>query len=159
MLFRSVQGTLAEREGFEPPVRLPARRISSAVLSTTQPPLRQPDRRVHHATGRLWARHQWSWRVSAVLCLGIADGPMDHRQFVWRPGVLRWLAQHGLPGRSAVLRAGFAHGKTPFSQMMAQCRLRRCRGGPAACLYSPAVDILAASRHVSHRISGFHAKV
>jgi hypothetical protein len=31
---------LAEREGFEPPVRLPVRRISSAVLSTTQPPLR-----------------------------------------------------------------------------------------------------------------------
>src|SRR5882724_4845211 len=31
---------LAEREGFEPPIRLPVRRISSAVLSTTQPPLR-----------------------------------------------------------------------------------------------------------------------
>src|SRR6202020_2276252 len=31
---------LAEREGFEPPIRLPVCRISSAVLSTTQPPLR-----------------------------------------------------------------------------------------------------------------------
>ena len=31
---------LAERVGFEPTVRFPARRISSAVLSTTQPPLR-----------------------------------------------------------------------------------------------------------------------
>ena len=31
---------LAERVGFEPTVRLPVRRISSAVLSTTQPPLR-----------------------------------------------------------------------------------------------------------------------
>ena len=31
---------MAEREGFEPPIRLPVRRISSAVLSTTQPPLR-----------------------------------------------------------------------------------------------------------------------
>ena len=31
---------MAEREGFEPSVPLPARRISSAVLSTTQPPLR-----------------------------------------------------------------------------------------------------------------------
>src|SRR5215472_4485797 len=30
---------LAEREGFEPPIRLPVCRISSAVLSTTQPPL------------------------------------------------------------------------------------------------------------------------
>ena len=30
---------VAEREGFEPPIRLPVCRISSAVLSTTQPPL------------------------------------------------------------------------------------------------------------------------
>src|SRR5215213_1593069 len=30
---------LAERGGFEPPIRLPVCRISSAVLSTTQPPL------------------------------------------------------------------------------------------------------------------------
>ena len=32
---------LAEKEGFEPSVQLPVRRISSAVLSTTQPPLRR----------------------------------------------------------------------------------------------------------------------
>jgi hypothetical protein len=40
-------GALAERVGFEPTVRLPVRRISSAVLSTTQPPLREvsPGRR------------------------------------------------------------------------------------------------------------------
>ena len=31
--------TMAEREGFEPPIELPLCRISSAVLSTTQPPL------------------------------------------------------------------------------------------------------------------------
>ena len=31
----------AEREGFEPPIRLPVCRISSAVLSTTQPPLQR----------------------------------------------------------------------------------------------------------------------
>ncbi len=31
---------MAERGGFEPPIRLPVCRISSAVLSTTQPPLR-----------------------------------------------------------------------------------------------------------------------
>jgi hypothetical protein len=31
---------VAEREGFEPSIRLPVCRISSAVLSTTQPPLR-----------------------------------------------------------------------------------------------------------------------
>jgi hypothetical protein len=34
---------LAEREGFEPPIRLPVCRISSAVLSTTQPPLQPSD--------------------------------------------------------------------------------------------------------------------
>jgi hypothetical protein len=34
---------VAEREGFEPPIRLPVCRISSAVLSTTQPPLRGLD--------------------------------------------------------------------------------------------------------------------
>jgi hypothetical protein len=34
---------LAEREGFEPPIRLPVCRISSAVHSTTLPPLRGRD--------------------------------------------------------------------------------------------------------------------
>src|SRR5476651_1067131 len=33
---------LAEREGFEPPIRLPVCRISSAVHSTALPPLRSP---------------------------------------------------------------------------------------------------------------------
>jgi hypothetical protein len=33
---------MAEREGFEPPVRLPVLRISSAARSTTLPPLRKP---------------------------------------------------------------------------------------------------------------------
>ncbi|MEA3072263.1 MAG: hypothetical protein QOD29_3709 [Alphaproteobacteria bacterium] len=37
---------LAEREGFEPPIRLPVCRISSAVLSTTQPPLRKRRRKI-----------------------------------------------------------------------------------------------------------------
>ena len=35
-----LEGVLAEREGFEPPVRLPVLRISSAARSTTLPPLR-----------------------------------------------------------------------------------------------------------------------
>src|SRR5262249_51077252 len=34
-------GSVAEREGFEPPIRLPVCRISSAVRSTTLPPLRR----------------------------------------------------------------------------------------------------------------------
>ena len=37
-----IREKLAEREGFEPPIRLPVCRISSAVLSTAQPPLRSP---------------------------------------------------------------------------------------------------------------------
>ena len=42
---------MAERVGFEPTVRLPVRRISSAVLSTTQPPLQQ-DMGGHRLGGR-----------------------------------------------------------------------------------------------------------
>ena len=34
---------MAEREGFEPPIRLPVCRISSAVRSTTLPPLQHID--------------------------------------------------------------------------------------------------------------------
>ena len=40
---------MAERVGFEPTIRLPVCRISSAVLSTTQPPLRSIGRRDLHA--------------------------------------------------------------------------------------------------------------
>ena len=39
--FLIVFAKVAEREGFEPPVELPPRRISSAVHSTTLPPLRE----------------------------------------------------------------------------------------------------------------------
>ena len=47
---------VAERVGFEPTVRLPVRRISSAVLSTTQPPLRDEIRAVRRRAGRSVAR-------------------------------------------------------------------------------------------------------
>jgi hypothetical protein len=40
-IFLLEAGGMAEREGFEPPVELPPRRISSAVHSTTLPPLRE----------------------------------------------------------------------------------------------------------------------
>ena len=39
--FNKIGWQMAEREGFEPPVELPPRRISSAVHSTTLPPLRE----------------------------------------------------------------------------------------------------------------------
>src|SRR5262245_54713769 len=38
-IIKQLQFHLAEREGFEPPIRLPVCRISSAVHSTTLPPL------------------------------------------------------------------------------------------------------------------------
>jgi hypothetical protein len=40
---------VAEREGFEPPVRLRVLRISSAARSTTLPPLRGGDALAKHA--------------------------------------------------------------------------------------------------------------
>lgn len=40
---------MAERVGFEPTIRSPVCRISSAVLSTTQPPLRFAGRRLGSA--------------------------------------------------------------------------------------------------------------
>ncbi len=53
---RADVGGMAEREGFEPPVELPPRRISSAVHSTTLPPLREMEGRVRPVdTRRLMA--------------------------------------------------------------------------------------------------------
>jgi hypothetical protein len=50
---------LAEREGFEPPIRLPVCRISSAVRSTTLPPLRGSKGRKHaFDSGLSIERHQ-----------------------------------------------------------------------------------------------------
>ena len=43
---------LAEREGFEPPIRLPVCRISSAVHSTALPPLRSRKQPAKAACGR-----------------------------------------------------------------------------------------------------------
>ncbi len=39
--YSAIGRRVAEREGFEPPIRLPVCRISSAVHSTTLPPLRE----------------------------------------------------------------------------------------------------------------------
>jgi hypothetical protein len=44
--------TVAEREGFEPPIRLPVCRISSAVHSTALPPLRSRKQPAKAACGR-----------------------------------------------------------------------------------------------------------
>ena len=50
---------MAEGEGFEPPIRLPVCRISSAVLSTTQPPLRGSMRGAERralSNGAMWLK-------------------------------------------------------------------------------------------------------
>ena len=49
---------LAEREGFEPPIRLPVCRISSAVHSTALPPLRSPQRGNNAPIGRRYLTKQ-----------------------------------------------------------------------------------------------------
>jgi hypothetical protein len=43
-LINKYKFSVAEREGFEPPIELPLCRISSAVHSTTLPPLREAKR-------------------------------------------------------------------------------------------------------------------
>ena len=48
---------LAEREGFEPPIRLPVCRISSAVHSTALPPLREIEGPAKGAAGRYGAAY------------------------------------------------------------------------------------------------------
>src|SRR5437763_17220246 len=47
---------MAEREGFEPPIRLPVCRISSAVHSTTLPPLHSGAREVSPRAGKYLAK-------------------------------------------------------------------------------------------------------
>ena len=54
LYFKLLALNMAEREGFEPPIRLPVFRISSAARSTTLPPLQAID---HHRKIRIsWSR-------------------------------------------------------------------------------------------------------
>lgn len=66
---------MAERVGFEPTIRLPVCRISSAVLSTTQPPLRGSGRRLCSA-GCLIAAIEGAGKSekSIILCC-VVDRP------------------------------------------------------------------------------------
>jgi hypothetical protein len=55
---------LAEREGFEPPIRLPVCRISSAVRSTTLPPLRgRIGRKQRRRSGAMYPRRRGETRA------------------------------------------------------------------------------------------------
>ena len=62
---------VAERVGFEPTVRLPVRRISSAVLSTTQPPLRFDEVRAGRKAGA--ARSRRASSSDPTPCLGLVS--------------------------------------------------------------------------------------
>jgi hypothetical protein len=69
--FKLLDCQMAEREGFEPPIRLPVCRISSAVLSTTQPPLQKRRRKIAVSAGYVSAvtrRNKGvdSWRQRAL---------------------------------------------------------------------------------------------
>jgi hypothetical protein len=56
---RNLGNQMAEREGFEPSVRLPVRSLSKGVLSTTQPSFLKAGREVSIIAGR---RRQPQWR-------------------------------------------------------------------------------------------------
>jgi hypothetical protein len=81
--------TLAEREGFEPPIPLRVCRISSAVLSTTQPPLQAIERSQYSALDVIAEKPicypfatQSPWRD----CLLRRQAPgqrMQHRLYDW----------------------------------------------------------------------------
>src|ERR1043165_5215390 len=55
---------MAEREGFEPPIRLPVCRISSAVHSTTLPPLHQGQDGAKLRGARSHSRPAWPKQAS-----------------------------------------------------------------------------------------------
>src|SRR6202030_819203 len=73
---------LAEREGFEPPIRLPVCRISSAVHSTALPPLR-----------KLATRPERCGAVSS----GAGDGTQERRFYSSRPSLRS--SEYGPPPR------------------------------------------------------------
>src|SRR6266481_6732029 len=91
---------LAEREGFEPPIRLPVCRISSAVLSTTQPPLRGRKRRKHPIGRRLCIQRETAKQERCVtrgkrVIRGISRAePAEERQLARRSSELVLHAIH-----------------------------------------------------------------
>jgi hypothetical protein len=70
---------LAEREGFEPPIRLPVCRISSAVHSTTLPPLQTMTKQKNLVTMQNSEMHICYQSLSGA-CLG---PPAGRRQQSW----------------------------------------------------------------------------
>ncbi len=71
---------MAEREGFEPSVQLPVRRISSAVLSTTQPPLRRGHVQTPASARPLEGRRLAEGRCECKRALAIIEGDTRFRR-------------------------------------------------------------------------------
>ena len=104
-----VRSKLAEREGFEPSIRLPVCRISSAVLSTTQPPLRSLENPFSRSAAPLF-----QMSVSARL--------------IWwgrlLPPSLRILLGLSTPDLGGKSNEAFAHQSTHYTQDEDQARSR-----------------------------------
>jgi hypothetical protein len=132
---------LAEREGFEPPIRLPVRRISSAVLSTTQPPLR----RVKTALGlrRVCSRAapKRQGRRSLALRVGLTTGKSQIMPFRSRLISLRKPTSSAPPGNSGRPRRGIrlAGSRVPCGRYWCRAPARRLykRRGGGSCLHGP----------------------
>src|SRR5438552_14603382 len=94
---------VAEREGFEPPIRLPVCRISSAVLSTTQPPLQAFERSGHFA---LMAKRDMliSYRIATEFPSGASLRPPAKQRQLFRRHPPAFLPGRGL-WRSSSARA------------------------------------------------------
>src|SRR5271168_2277309 len=117
---------LAEREGFEPPVRLRALRISSAARSTTLPPLRAaPSRRIRLA-------HQ----------IGAAINMTDVRaQGCRHPAILSTLSQGDRAGALDEIAVDFSHPIRPRTAddrrgPRSLDRVAHCGGTPSAARHS-----------------------
>src|SRR5262249_55387550 len=82
---------MAERVGFEPTIRLPVCRISSAVLSTAQPPLREA-----HLSEMAVARPTYRSGTS-----GTRHRPVPHAE---EPAAGGWLASRSRRKPRPVLR-------------------------------------------------------
>ena len=76
---------VAEREGFEPPVRLRVLRISSAARSTTLPPLRGRRRRLEASRARSAGRLAWPTRARKAFGRTGLRGGRDIRRRITPP--------------------------------------------------------------------------
>ncbi len=90
---------MAEREGFEPPIRLPVCRISSAVHSTTLPPLRRAASTLSPSGMSLVRRMQRRRQITRA-----EGGDQAGRRDYWRETFTIWLG--GIRARATIAAVG-----------------------------------------------------